>query len=184
MSDSALDFGALRTVSPSLEPLALQETKLYLRVEHDDEDDLIEQLIVAAREAAEAHTGLSLITQTWQLSIADSVSCNVSLPHGPVQSVSSVVLTDRDGNETPLAAAAYRLNAARDGLTLVSAQLAWRIVITYVAGFGAAADDVPASLKQGMLAHIGALYERRGDASVSLPAQSQALYAAWRRVRL
>ena len=42
------------------EPVTLTEAKLFLRVTHDAEDDLIETLIAAAKGRVEQATGLTL----------------------------------------------------------------------------------------------------------------------------
>ena len=57
---------ALRSRSPpAVEPVSLAEATAHLRVETDDENDLISSLIVNARQQVEAATGLALITQGW-----------------------------------------------------------------------------------------------------------------------
>lgn len=39
-----------------IEPVTVEQAKQYLRVDHDEDDDLIESLIIAAREWAETYT--------------------------------------------------------------------------------------------------------------------------------
>jgi hypothetical protein len=76
------DFNAIHEVyadygsSEIVEPVSLDEAKAYMRVEgfqdvddsspveFDDEDDLIEDIITASREAVEKFTGLHLVSKT------------------------------------------------------------------------------------------------------------------------
>ena len=60
-------MSAILLNAPASEPVSLAEAKLFLRVEHDDDDDLIAALIAAARVQVEAQTRRALITQTWRL---------------------------------------------------------------------------------------------------------------------
>ena len=47
--------------------MTLAEAKAFLRVEHDDDDDVIAALIAGARIHVEAQTRRALITQSWRL---------------------------------------------------------------------------------------------------------------------
>ena len=55
----------VRNTLPASEPITLEEAKLYLKVEYNDDDNLINSLIKACREEVEEYTGLILISQTW-----------------------------------------------------------------------------------------------------------------------
>jgi uncharacterized phiE125 gp8 family phage protein len=56
--------------APLVEPVTLAEAKRHLRVEVDDDDDLIQSHLEAARERAELETGRQFITATWALWLA------------------------------------------------------------------------------------------------------------------
>ena len=64
-------FVLARTLNPVLEPVTLAEAKLHLRSYTSDiaEDDLINGLLVAAREWVEDYTGRALVEQRWSLSL-------------------------------------------------------------------------------------------------------------------
>ncbi len=55
------------TTPPGAEPLTLEEVKTFLRVEHDNDDDVVMGLISAARQFCEQATGRSLITRGYSL---------------------------------------------------------------------------------------------------------------------
>jgi uncharacterized phiE125 gp8 family phage protein len=52
---------------PAVEPVTLAEAKLFLRVEHDDDDDLIAPLVAGSRIHVESQTRRALISQIWRL---------------------------------------------------------------------------------------------------------------------
>jgi uncharacterized phiE125 gp8 family phage protein len=60
-------MGLVCMVPPSLEPVTLAEAKAFLRIEDSTEDQVVTDLITAARQYVENRTGRALITQTWQL---------------------------------------------------------------------------------------------------------------------
>ncbi len=173
-----------RVAAPSSEPVTLAEAKLYLRVDDNNEDSLIADLIVAARMSAEAWMRASLITQTWKLVYNDYLDDEVFLPMAPVTSVTSVVVVNRDASTQTISSGNYYLNAAKNKLMLDSYISGYSIEITYNTGYGAAAQ-IPQPIKYGILAHIAALYDERGlIGQENLPLQVSALYSSYREVLL
>lgn len=171
-----------RSVPPATEPLGLAEAKLYLRVDGAAEDAVISDMIAAVREAAEEYLGRSLVTQSWTLHYAQYAPSCVFLPKGPVQGITHVKTRDRNGQEALVNTQLYHLLASEDALHLPSAIMAHAVEITYVAGYGDA-EDVPASVRQGMLIHLAALYENR-IGGVEMPPAAVTLYKPHRIVRL
>jgi uncharacterized phiE125 gp8 family phage protein len=173
----------VRVTPPLSEPFTLAEAKLYLRVDGNEEDALITDLITAAREAAEEYLRRSLMTQSWKLSFDDYTPDEVMLPRGPVQSVTSVKQLELYGASTQIEPAQYYLTPAADMLTFDATAYAHRIEIQYSCGYDDA-TDIPKPLKYGMLAHMAAIYEQRGDGDAAMPRQAIALYAPFREARL
>ena len=121
------------TSPPAVEPVSLDEAKLWLKQDVDDDDDLISGLITAAREMCETFTNRAFITQTWQMYMdafpgyidrrsgaAQSVRTMSTgawqliggrwgfiLPASPVQSVTALTYNDQYGNPQTLATSTY-----------------------------------------------------------------------------
>lgn len=162
------------------EPLSLADTKLHLRVDHDDEDTLISVLIQVARQQAEHRTGRVLLHSQLQC-VLDGFSPLLELTCLPVQAVQSIYW--RDGKEVwhTLDTDAYRVYL--DGLpALIAPHKPWpqavgmqSVKIDLIAGYASPAQ-VPAPLRQWMLLTIGALYTQReglAGGGLASPAQYQ-----------
>ena len=176
---------------PASEPVSLAEAKAHLRVDHDDEDALIGRLVTAARETAERLTGRAFIAQSWRLWCdrwPARIPRALSIPKPPLISATSVAAYDRSGAATTLSSDAYIVDSAaapgrivlKDTAVLpVDLRQANAIAVTFQAGYGANASDVPAAIRAGVLSLVAHLYEARGD-SMAAPPGALAQLAAFR----
>ena len=158
--------------APTVEPISLYEMKLHSRIDHDDEDTLLDSLIKSARQYCETFTGRAFCTQTIQYYLNNWPSGDaIYLPLPPVQSVSSVRWTDSSGTETTLTVSDdYEVDTDSEPARVVLPyNKSWPtgilapnnpIVVEYVAGYGNA-TDVPEYIKAAIKLYAGALYENR-----------------------
>jgi len=158
-----------------------------------DEDTYVTALITAARTHLEEITGRSFITQTWQLTL-DEWGSMITLPRPPAASVTSITYTDTDGAEQTLAADQYTLaSEALPGYILPAWGVSWpslrdvpeNVVVTYTAGFGDAAANVPETLRLAVKMLVAHWYENRepaviGTSAGSVPFTVAALVAPYR----
>lgn len=170
---------------PSVEPVTLTEAKLYMRIDNTDDDTLITDLITAARQTCESWLRRSLINQTWKLVFDYGIPPLVGLPMGPVNSISSVVITNQDTTTVTSDSSTYWLNAAQNAMVMVGPLIGFRIAITYNTGYGADETAVPRPIKQGLLSHISYMYDSRAESGeMVLPQQAVGLYMPYREVKL
>lgn len=161
--------------APAVEPLALDELKLHLRVDHDDEDTYIEGLALAARRHVEQTIlNRALITQTWNLYLDRFPGrSQIRLPYPPLQSVTGVYYTPEGDSEQTYGAANYHVDVlSRVGRVVLEKNSAWPgdelqvvngVRVEFVAGYGDEADDVPEEVRRAMLLIVGDLYENREE---------------------
>jgi len=170
--------------APSALPLDWStEVKGHLRLDSDDEQDrVLNVLVPAARTWAESATGRQLITATWQMFLGyfpSDNACPIRLPKPPLQSVTHVKYYDSNGVQQTWASANYTVTAPAGekcggGFILPKATVSYptaygppyEIEVEFVAGHGADASSVPGLLKAGMLLLVGELFERREEAIV------------------
>lgn len=158
----------LLVTPPASEPVSRDEAKLHLRVDHLDEDTLIDTLIASARLYVELRMRRVLVTQGWRLFLdAWPSSGTTEVPLRPLASVDGVVVYDGEGTPVTVPAADYlvdlvsdpprivlRGNRPRPGLAVNG------IEIDLTAGYGGPAD-VPAPIRAAILQLVAHWYERR-----------------------
>lgn len=175
---------------PAIEPVTLDEAKAHLKVDASDDDALITSLIAAARARAEWHTGRAFVTQGWTLWL-DAWPCAIGVPLPPLQAVTSITAYALNDAATVLDAATYQVDTASARIALkanasppVNLRGVNAIAIAFTAGYGDAATDVPAPIRQAILALIADLYANRGDANTEVSSSALALLAPYRMVKL
>ena len=164
----------LRTVDATTEPLTTAEAKTHLRVTISADDAYIDALVKACRQTAEKELRRSLITQTWERTLdafPTTANAEIRLDMPPVIAITSVkYLESVAGTLLTLNATSYTLDSKSEPGWLVPAYgYVWpdtyatinAVTVTYTAGYGAAAADVPQAIKQWILVHVGHYYENR-----------------------
>jgi uncharacterized phiE125 gp8 family phage protein len=178
---------------PAAEPLTLEESKAWLRLDGGSEDVLVAALVAAARAAVELACGRLLIAQGWRWRLdAWPAGAAIRIPVSPVTAVTGVSVTTAAG-PVSVAAGDWLLATTSDPARLVflrpppaPAVAAGAITITGTAGIGATPAALPEALRHAVRLTLAALWENRGDAAVAaaVPPAALALVEPWRRVRL
>lgn len=167
---------SLTTISPpGEEPVQLEDAKRHLRIDHTEEDLLINGWIVAARELTEKYTGKRWITQGLRLVL----SCwpedgMIRLPVEPIASIDLVKYLDVGGSEVEIDAADYQTWLDHSPpLILPAPKKYWPLVefgrvnpITIEFTAGGEADEVPEQVRTAILLCLGNWDENRGDQNV------------------
>lgn len=158
------------TTAPTTEPLTVAEGRAHLRVDDSSDNDTIDALITTTRERVEEELGRALITQTWTLTLDRFPHGPIELPRPPLQSVTSITYIDSDGASQTWGSSLYRVDTAAQPGRITPAygesypttrDVTGAVTVTFVAGYGAAAADVPRPIRQAMLLLLGHAYAHR-----------------------
>ncbi len=156
---------------PTHEPVSLEEAKNYLKVDYATDDNLIENIIHAARRQIENELGAYLIVKRTVTQKQTGGIETIDLLRQPVNSITSVTyFDDFDSTGEVIAATEYRFH---DG-QLYHKNGYWEqgragngYVIVYNAGLaddtGQAAENSPNTLRQAILRITAYLYENREE---------------------
>lgn len=162
---------------PAHEPVSLSEIKDFLKIEGDEEDALLAQLLLIARESCEEFSRRALITQ--MRAFMDRPAPAMAFPREPVQNVVQVFHLC-EGVSTPVSAVDYYLEGGR--LIFKRAPHGGEVRIEYMAGYGDDWNAVPSALRQGILrliAHMHRFRDAAGEGGIPL-----AVCALWRPYRV
>lgn len=180
-----------RVTGPAVTPISLSEAKAHLRVDSTDEDTLIEGLISAAVSHFDARglLGRAMITQTWAEYFPQYVE-RVRLSMTPFISLTSVQYYDKDNVLQTATLSDFETWKHGDYVILKAKEnFQWpqgytrpdAFKVTYQAGYGSSATDVPQSVRQAMLLAVAHWHEHRmavdDTKMVELPMAVDALLA-------
>lgn len=153
------------------EPLSLEEMKLYLEVDYDDQDDMISRAITAARIKIENRCSISIAQKQFVLKIA-AFDDELALPYPPLVSVENVKYLSTDGTEKTVSSDDYAV-IQDEYFPYIFPTSAWptdlakrpdAVRVAYTAGYGyddSPPEDVPQDLLQAIRLTVGAMFENR-----------------------
>jgi uncharacterized phiE125 gp8 family phage protein len=184
--------------APSTTPITLAEAKAHLRVDHTDEDALIQTLLDAAVSHFDGYTGIlgrCMISQVWELYYDAFPSGDMQVPLGNIISIDTVEYVDPTTEiYTTWADTNYEVDEKSVEGWIVPID-SWptamettnAVRVTFTAGFGASAASVPAAIRAALLLMVGHFYKNREattDAAMAeLPMGVRALIDPFRRVQ-
>jgi len=172
---------------PAGEPVSLEEAKLHLRVDFDDDDALIQMLISSARQAAESITHRQFITARWRMTLDSFPGPSlmgvpagqpftlpghaILIPKSPVLNVVAINYLDMASVQQTMPAANYTVDSACEParITPVFGQI-WPIALPQIgavtvifdAGYGDA-SAVPDGIKSWIKLRVASLYTYREE---------------------
>lgn len=169
--------------APAVEPVTLAQFKTHARIDHDDENALIEAKLVSARKYVERFIGRPLISTTYELVYDAFPVGSITLPKAPLRSVTSVkYVAAATSLEATLSEASYTADIDSDPGRIVPPSAGWpatadvpnAVRIRFIAGYGDAPEDVPEPLREAILQLAAQLFEHReaalyGESAASIP---------------
>jgi uncharacterized phiE125 gp8 family phage protein len=185
---------SITLITPPSAPVSVAEAKRHLRIDHADEDSVVEGLIASAVSYLDGWTGVlgrALEAQTWELALDRFPVGQIVLPLGPVASVTSVAYTDPAGVEQTVDSANYVVDTRPiEGRVIPADGFAWpstkaganAVRVRWVAGTG-----TPGAIRVALLmlvAHWYRVREAVGEDMKAVPLGVEALIVPFRRVGL
>ncbi|WP_068115241.1 head-tail connector protein [Tropicimonas marinistellae] len=187
----------IRVTPPATRPVSLEEFKEHVRVDHSDDDTIMQAYLDAAVSKLDGHAGIlgrCLINQEWKVSRTAWASM-IRLPFPDVSEV-AVTYDDPDGVEQTVASGLYEVIEADLGSMIwfgpdftepsLADDVAEPVTVTFTAGYGDDADDVPWALRVAVMQLAATWYCQResvGEGTV-VPLATEALIGPYRRICL
>jgi hypothetical protein len=185
--------------APVKEVVTLDQAKKHLRVDNNDDDDLIQILMAAARDYAQDYTGTSFITQQLEYCISQKpftgaypfvslpfpitiyplwypwpnvMNYPTDLPRRPLQSVDNVGYGIWGQTDQQLDPSEYDADLRLGRVNFHAGAIPGGqdyLLFRFTCGYGPDGSYVPGSIVAGVLAILAHLYENRGDTDGEIP---------------
>lgn len=158
-------YRLVRVTQPTAEPISLSDAKAHLRVDHSDEDALIQAMISAARDACERYCNRAWAEADFIESFDAFPDGGIALTDPGVKSITRIEYLDSDGSVGTIAGSSLTLDTELSIVDYASWPYGTRIKVFYTAGANAdqsAPEYVPESVILAMKLLLTDYYENRG----------------------
>ncbi len=175
ISDTPLSKKANRvwsvTTPPTIEPITLEEVKLFGRIDGAEEDSLLSSLITSVRVNMELYLRRALLSQTLTMFLDYWPGDIIQLPRPPLISITSIATLDEDNVATIYSSNNYyTITSAVPGEIVLKQGITapynsdrsrggYRII--WLAGYGADIQRVPAPIREAMKAWVIESYDTK-----------------------
>jgi uncharacterized phiE125 gp8 family phage protein len=179
---------SLKLISAAARPvITATDAKLRLRIDHSEEDSLIEQMIAEATghvDGPDGFLGRALIDQTWDLYLDRFPTREIKIPLPPLIELVSVTYDDAAGMPTVLDPSEYSVDNVSEPGWIVPVNDIWptsfdginAVRIRFRAGYvdtsvSPEVGEVPADIIGGIMLLTGTLYANRESVVIGVSAQ-------------
>jgi uncharacterized phiE125 gp8 family phage protein len=160
-------------------PITKSELKSQLNISETETafDDYLDSLIVAATEIVELDTQLTLVNKSWKYTIENFPGDEITIPMSPIQSITHIKYYDSTDVLQTVPTAYYTLDGTTGSVNRGNSRIYlnepydWptpydrrdAVQVTFVGGYGAAAINVPASIRHAIKVLCTFWFEHRGE---------------------
>ena len=186
--------------APPVEPVTLAEAKAFARIDSDDDDDIVDELIAMATEQIQQATGRCFVETAFDLTLRDWPNGDglIRLPRSPVLEVVHVKYLDAAGDEQTLvedATDGYYVDLAAEPCTIEPVG-SWpsvddhpaAVTVRFRSGYQGAGsptdytEAIPKRAKVAIMTLVAHFYEQRepvvvGTSAMPIPAHVDRLLA-------
>lgn len=168
-------------------PVSVSEFKDYAKIDTASDDALIEDIIEAIKIKGEAWTRLTFFSRTY-VAFYEQHARQVDLPYGPHTAVTLVERYHPDGTFETLVENTDYFVTGQGFKTLTFMSWGYGLRVTFTAGYGASAGNLPPDLKLATLKACLSAYEDRQDlvagSFMEIKGSSKMYFAPKRRIVL
>lgn len=161
-------------VANTTQLISTADAKLFLKVDINDDDDVINSLVKAATESAQEYTNRFFLETTLE-QYGTTFADIRNLFKSPVSEITHVKYYDTDNVQQTLSTSVYQVTPAIEPSTLMLkvdqsypdvADREDAVLVKYNVGYGTATTDVPYAIIQAVYLTIGHWYQNRQEVVV------------------
>lgn len=154
-----LIYSLHRIEKPKILPISIEEAKIYLKIDNNLEDQLIEDIIEAVVGHFENITSIAIAPQIWEIIYKYVDNSFIELPINPVSNIINIQWLDCNLEKC---GPRPKYKIIGNTIALESIALQEALLIKFKAGRINDQYFIPANIKLILLDHAAFLYENRG----------------------